>query len=71
MEYTEEFKDKCNTGDHDLIKIYSAKHSWEESYDVVKWCRICGAVVVDLEYHIVKPGSVMKMKYPLQVYPKK
>ena len=35
------------------------------SEEVVRWCTICGSVVVDLDYDSrVKPGGVMKMRSP-------
>ncbi len=69
MEFSQEFKDKCNVGNHDLIEIQASRHSWDESYKVVKWCKICGAVVIDLEYDgRINPGQIMKMKYPKQIY---
>lgn len=72
MEYSQEFKDKCNIRKHDLQTIYVSRHRWDESYEVVKWCEICGAVVIDVEYdNRVQPGEVMKMRFPSQVYPKK
>ena len=69
MEFTQEFKDKCNVGNHDLLTIYTSRHRWDESYEVVKWCRLCGAVAIDLEYdNRVKPGEVMKMKFPKEIW---
>lgn len=67
MEYSQEFKDKCNVGNHDLIKIYETGN--DMSSEVVRWCRICGAIVIDGDFDgRTNPGQVMKMKYPKQVY---
>ena len=42
-------KKSCKDGKHDLALI-SSHHSWDDSAQVVKWCRDCGFVRVDLEY---------------------
>ena len=71
MEFIQEFKDNCNVGKHDLIEIAELPHSWDGSSQLVKWCQICGAVVVDLEIDgRVTPGHYMKMKFPKQIYQK-
>ena len=55
----------CLAGNHALIEIYRDKHSWDESYKVVRWCRECGSVVVDEEFDgRTYPGRIMKMKHP-------
>ena len=34
--------------------------------DVVRWCKICGAIVVDRDYDgRTNPGQVKKMQFPL------
>lgn len=54
----------CLKGKHDLIEVYRAQNIYDESH-VVKWCRTCGAVVVDIEVDgKVSPGSIMKMIAP-------
>ena len=63
MEFSQEFKDNCNIGNHDLIKIYETETGM--SSDVVRWCRICGGIVMDVDYDDrTNPGQVMKMKFP-------
>jgi len=55
----------CFNGKHKLVDIYTARHSWDESHEIVRWCPICGAIVVDVEYDgRVKPGDTMTMKFP-------
>jgi len=57
--------ENCIKGDHNLVEIFSAKHPWDESYEIVRWCDNCGAVVTDVEYDgRVNPGGTMKMKSP-------
>jgi len=69
MEFSEEFKDKCNLGEHDLIVIDAAQHGWDGTSRVVKWCKLCGAVVIDLHMdNQIKPGYYMEMKYPQEIW---
>jgi hypothetical protein len=52
----------CRKGNHDLKVI--SKYGYEE-ITVVRWCRICGAIVVDVDYDgITHFGYVMPMKLP-------
>jgi hypothetical protein len=54
----------CLKGNHDLVEIFRSSYSYDEE-GVVRWCRLCGAVVVDLEYDgRIHPGGVMKMLTP-------
>ncbi len=55
---------KCNTGKHDLIEIYRAG-GWDDE-EVVRWCRVCGSIVVDMETdnRLRKSGGVLKMMSP-------
>ena len=47
------------SGDHDL-EIIMRRGSL-----VVRWCKDCGAVVIDEEYdRRIYPGEIMPMKYP-------
>jgi len=54
----------CNQGNHDLVEIL--RSSGYETDEVVRWCRVCGAVVVDLEVdnRLWKPGGGLKMMAP-------
>jgi len=57
---------ECNTGNHvGLIEIYRTEDLVNDESEVVRWCNICGAIVVDTEYDgRVKPGGVLKMMGP-------
>lgn len=56
---------KCNNGDHELVEIL--RSGGYETDEVARWCRNCGAVVVDLEVdnRLWKPGGSVKMMAPL------
>jgi len=57
--------DCIKTGEHNLKPIYNSQHDWDGTWEVVKWCQDCGAIVVDLEVdNITYPGRVAKMEYP-------
>jgi hypothetical protein len=55
--------DRC--GENSLEEIYRSE---EKSYgicEVVRWCRNCGAVVVDVDYDgRFRPGEIMPMQFP-------
>jgi hypothetical protein len=56
--------DNCKKGNHSLKKIYEAELDDMES-SVVRWCELCGAIVVDKEYdYRVDPGGYSKMRWP-------
>ena len=55
--------DCIKSGNHDLEFIYGTE-TWEKD-TYVRWCKNCGAIVVDVEYDgRLRPGEIMKMKYP-------
>lgn len=54
---------QCNTGNHDLVEILRAGDD-EEIERVARWCRICGAIVVDYEYDRRLSGNCLKMMGP-------
>lgn len=55
--------DQCKKGHHNLIEIYE-DGQWDGD-NIVRWCQICGAVVVDFDYdNRTKTGYVMAMKLP-------
>lgn len=57
--------DKCLNSEHDLIAVHVSGYE-DEPCTVVRWCRICGAVVVDTDYDgRTYPGQIMKMKTPV------
>ena len=54
--------DKVN-GKHNLKVIYSSGMYGE--YEVVRWCKDCGAVVVDMDFDgRTAPGRIRKMEFP-------
>jgi hypothetical protein len=61
------FIDKCNKGNHELIEIYRSDVDIILGVqDIVRWCNICGAVVIDREIDgRLIPGEVLKMMGPL------
>lgn len=53
----------CNVGNHRLKKIFETGGDMEST--VVRWCEVCGSVVVDEDYDgRTKPGAVMRMLSP-------
>ena len=54
----------CKNNDHELIEISNNYHNAFDE-EVVRWCKKCGAIVVDLDYdNRIYPGFYMKMKFP-------
>lgn len=50
-------------GNHALEVIYCGGHEMEER--VVRWCRVCGAVVIDIDIDgRTAPGEYMAMRLP-------
>lgn len=48
---------------HDLIEIYW--HGSDDEQHVVRWCRKCGGIVVDIDVDgRTAPGAVRKMQIP-------
>lgn len=57
--------EKCKSGNHNLVFIYR-RHISDLEEDVVRWCNICGSIVIDTESDgRVYPGKVMRMCSPL------
>lgn len=57
----------CDGKNHDLIAVFNQNTPREGPGTelVVRWCQICGAVVVDLDYDgRTQPGFYMKMRFP-------
>ncbi len=63
-----EIKEKlenCKKGKHNLIVITKNNLGYDES-EVVRWCNVCGAIVVDSEYDgRTNPGKFKKLETPL------
>lgn len=59
---------KCNGYIHNLRDIWT--DYGEASNIVVRWCRDCGAVVIDEDCDgRTNPGSVRSMRFPIMTYP--
>jgi hypothetical protein len=53
----------CKDGKHPLIPIYSAVKP--DIIHTVRWCPVCGAVIVDTDYkEVINSGQIMHMKKP-------
>lgn len=56
--------EECAKGNHDLIEIYRVHHIYGEE-QVVRWCRVCGSIVVDVEVDgRTMAGKIMNMIAP-------
>lgn len=56
----------CKHGDHKLNVIYGSQEDAGGVSTVVRWCSVCGAVVVDTDVDgRTRCGDVMKMKASL------
>lgn len=59
------FDEKCKKGKHPLDKIFSASADFPGGEYVVRWCPICGTVVIDTDCDgRVAPGRIMKARKP-------
>lgn len=62
-EFVKEFEEKCKKGEHPLIEIYSFYDGIAEH--VVRWCPVCGAIVVDADVDgRTFPGRFVPMRLP-------
>lgn len=60
---------KCQKGKHSLITIFS--HGSDQDLTVVRWCEVCGAIVIDKDYdNRTNSGAVLPMKFPSIVHDK-
>ena len=58
-------KEDCKKSNHDLIVILRHRCSWDDSEQVVRWCKYCGAIVADMELDCrTSPGWIMPMRLP-------
>ena len=56
--------ENCKEGEHKLEMITALAH-WDGSSQVVRWCSVCGGIVIDLQIdNTIRPGHYMKMKFP-------
>lgn len=59
--------DHKHNNNYDLVTVYESVQNEFESV-VVRWCPLCGAVVVDMDFDgRTKPGDVMPMRFPKSV----
>jgi len=57
--------DKCKKGEHRLETIFKSPGGPFGTLNVVRWCNICGSIVVDVDVDgRTAPGQTMKMKSP-------
>ncbi|KKN82744.1 hypothetical protein LCGC14_0305680 [marine sediment metagenome] len=55
---------ECQKGNHELQEIVTYGELYDV-YTVVRWCSVCGAIIVDKERDgRTYPGKGMKMKLP-------
>lgn len=56
--------ENCLKGEHTLESIMELSH-WDGSAQVLRWCSVCGAVVVDQQIDKrIYPGRYVPMKFP-------
>lgn len=54
----------CMQGNHSLTELCNADIGSDEKA-ILRWCKICGAVVIDVEVDgRLYPGELMKMHFP-------
>lgn len=55
--------EKCKEGLHPLMEVYRHYNGFE--HEVVRWCPVCGAIVVDVDVDgRTYAGHCMKMLLP-------
>lgn len=56
----------CSNGRHSLVELLErSSDAAPDATLVVRWCRNCGAVVIDTDIDgRTMPGDVMKMRFP-------
>lgn len=58
----------CKNGEHNFVIIDS--HGCDNETKVVRWCKDCGGIAVDLDYDgRTNPGHYMTMKFPKIIKP--
>ncbi|MBI2674500.1 MAG: hypothetical protein HYX22_02070 [Candidatus Yanofskybacteria bacterium] len=58
------FRDQCHRGAHPWKKIFGRIQGFMMAeVEVVRWCPICGSVVIDLECDDrIQPGAIRKIE---------
>lgn len=56
----------CDGKNHNLKIIYRHNRQCDNGENVVRWCKDCGSVVVDIDVdnRTVNAGGVVKMEHP-------
>lgn len=50
---------------HTLVAIYEGSGTIYDTTEVVRWCKVCGAVVIDVDMDgRTNPGGVRPMLFP-------
>ena len=65
--WREKFQRQCLPADipHDMIVVYQTSEDSSGASEVVRWCRTCGAVVVDVDVdNRTSPGHIRKITWP-------
>jgi hypothetical protein len=58
--------------DHELEIIYETLENGVGCSTVVRWCSVCGGIVVDLDVdNRTMPGGISKMKFPKILFKRK
>ncbi len=56
---------ECSLHHSESLKVIYVHYLKFDSYNVVRWCPKCGAVVVDCDYDgRINPGQILKMRFP-------
>lgn len=54
----------CDGRNHNLIRVYANRYS-DDSTAVVRWCKECGSVAVDVDIDgRTAPGRIHRMRTP-------
>ncbi len=55
----------CKAGKHSLEIIYRGHYYSMSTQEIVRWCMICGSVVIDVDFDgRTNPGQIMQMRSP-------
>lgn len=53
---------ECEKGNHSLIDVLRTQTGYDEEI-VARWCQLCGAIVVDIDYdNRTNPGAVYELR---------
>jgi hypothetical protein len=62
----DKMKEDCKKGNHDFIEIMRIGNEWDETTPdkIVKWCRYCGGIKINIEMDGRVIGHSMKFRLP-------